>query len=203
LHTLDFEGIRDMGYRNVLEAIEGRIPGGYFDGERFMISGRSSIQNKQGPLFLLNGIPVKEDAILTLPVTEIDFVDVLRGGSLQATIYGPAGSHGVVAIYTRSASDFLNIKDKVERKCVLKFSHPGYSKSRKFYEPVYQSEESAKEAFEVGSTVYWNPTLKFGEAGTLKISFSTANLPAVYKVSLEGITSDGIPLQAETFIDIK
>jgi hypothetical protein len=203
LHSLDFEGIRDMAYPNVLMALDGRIPGAYFDGERFVISGRSSILNNSGPLFLINGFPVTEDAILTLPVTEIDFVDVLSAGSVQATIYGSAGANGVIAIYTLSASDFLNFKDKIERKCVLKFSHPGYSKSRKFYEPVYQSEESTKEAFEYGSTVYWNPNLKFGEACTLKISFSIANLPAVYIVNLEGITSDGIPLQAETFIDIK
>ncbi|MEI6139741.1 MAG: TonB-dependent receptor plug domain-containing protein [Mariniphaga sp.] len=198
---LDFKELRSTGARNILEAIDGRIPGVSIDGEKIVIRGIRSVSGGSEPLFLLDGMPVSMSTILSFPVDNIDYIDLLKGS--KTIIYGSSGSKGVIAVYSLNAADLL--KNTAENKAsgILNINHPGYSKSRKFYEPVYSSEKSLKEGFESGSTVYWNPNLKFGESDTLKISFSTADLPAVYKVNLEGITTDGIPLHAETSVKVK
>ena len=198
---LDFKELRNTGARNILEAMDGRLPGVSIDGENVVIRGIRSVSGGSEPLFLLDGMPVSMSTILSFPVDNIDYIDILKGS--KTIIYGSSGAKGVIAVYSLNAADLLKNTNEIKPRGILSIKYSGYSKSIKFYNPVYKSEESAKEAFEVGSTLYWNPTLKFGEADTLKISFSTADLPAVYKVNLEGITSDGIPLHAEITVEVK
>jgi len=117
----------------------------------------------------LDGLPVSENTILTLPVTEVDFVDVLKG--FDAAIYGSGGANGVIAVYTHKASDMLKNTKKEERKSILKFVHPGYSQPRKFYEPVYLTRKSEPNNPDLRSTIYWNPSVKLGEKGNNKVPF--------------------------------
>jgi len=199
---LDFKEMRKgTAARNVLDALQGSIAGvSITDSGGVEIRGNNSLHGG-GPLFLLNGIPTTEDAILSIPVDQIDFVDVLKGG--KTVIFGSAGSHGVIAVYTLSASDNLGNVDKYQDKCILNFTHPGYSIARKFYEPVYPSGKSEQKKRDNRTTLYWNPELKLTGEGKTKISFYTADLPSTYKVDLEGITTEGIPLKSELFFDVK
>ena len=201
-NTLDFKEMRKgTAARNVLDALQGSIAGvSITDSGGVEIRGNNSLHGG-GPLFLLNGIPTTEDAILSIPVDQIDFVDVLKGG--KTVIFGSAGSHGVIAVYTLSASDNLGNVEKFQDKCILNFTHPGYSIARKFYEPVYPSGKSEQKKRDNRTTLYWNPELKLTGEGKTKISFYTADLPSTYKVDLEGITTEGIPLKSELFFDVK
>ena len=202
---LDFKEIRKYGGpRNILEAIEGQFPGVKIDGDNISIGGDNRVQKDPDaiyPLFLLDGLPISKIAILAFPIERVDFIDVLKRS--KTIIYGSAGSHGVIAVYTLNASDILKNSVDKEHKSILKFYHPGYSKARKFYEPLYTSQKSLKEAFDYGSTVYWNPNLILDENKTFKISFSSTDLPAYYKVDLQGITTDGIPIHVNTILEVK
>ncbi len=200
-NSLDFKEIRkSTAARNVLDALEGRIPGLDFNGEDLVIGGDHSI-NRGGPLFLLNGIPTTKDAILAIPVDQIDFVDVLKRG--KTIVFGSAGSHGVIAVYTLAAADNLENDGKSGDKCIVNFTHPGFSIARKFYEPVYSSGKSVQNKPDYRSTIYWNPEVKLTDQGKTKLSFYTSELPATYKVDLEGITSEGVPVHSETFFEVK
>jgi len=203
---LDFEEIKGIGgYRNAFEAIDGRISGVEVIGDEIIIRGRTSISQANSgesePLFLLDGVPVPKEVISSFPVTNIDFIDVLKGA--KAAIYGSSGSHGVIAVYTLTASDKLNKTKEKERKCIVNFVHPGYSQPRKFYEPVYLSGASDQNKPDNRSTIYWNPQLKPDGHEKIRVSFYTTDIPTTYRVKLEGITTEGIPLQSELYFDVK
>ena len=203
---LDFNEIRQgSAATNVLEAMEGRIPGVSIKGESVIVRATTSLyQAKVGgtdPLFLLDGLPVSKNTILTLPITEVDFVDVLKG--FNAAIYGSEGAQGVIAVYTLNASDRLNNIKGEESNGSVQFVHPGYSQPRKFYVPEYSPKDSRPNISNSWSTIYWNPEVKLDGESQSRFSFYSGDFPATYKVSLEGITSDGIPIKSETFIEVK
>lgn len=224
-NNLNFKEIRKRGdYGNVFQAIRGRIAGvrilGDMNNPRIIIRGlgsfgfspttSASVSNTSvvyanpntTPLILLDGVPTDISLIVNIPVSQIDFVDVLKGG--QATIYGSQGVNGVLAIYTLKPSDVL---DKTEvgssDKCILKFNPPGYSIARKFYEPVYESTNSIQDKPDNRSTIYWNPMIKFKNQDKIDVAFYSADLPTTYKITLEGITSEGGIIKSEKFIHVK
>jgi hypothetical protein len=201
-HYVDFKEIRNgTAARNILEALEGRIAGTEINGGEVVIGGTGSILFGGDPLFLLDGMPVSKGAILSVPVNQVDFVDVLKRS--RAAVFGPSGSHGVIAIYTLTAADNLANVVKNKDNCIINFVHPGFSIGRKFQEPVYSPVQGGKSKIDNRSTIYWNPAVMPDHMGRCKISFYTSDLPATYKVDLQGLTPEGVPFKSETFIEVK
>ena len=141
---------------NIFAALDGRIPGINVSGENITIRGITSLSEgteengSTGPLFLLNGIPVSKNAILSVPIENVDFVDVLKG--TKATIYGSSASNGVIAVYTLNASDILKNTKEEDSKSIVNFTHPGYSTSTQFVAPTQKENNQP--------TIYWNPSIK-------------------------------------------
>lgn len=194
---VNFEELRgQVPNLNVFAALIGRVPGlEVVGGQKVKI--RGSIIS----LYLLDGIPVDTNVIFTLPMSEIHFVDILLGA--KATIYGAAGATGVFAVYTLDAEDLLDFSKTKERKGIISFIHPGFSRPREFYEPVYTTDKSNQEGQDNRSTLYWNSTVKLDEQGNSNVTFYTSDLPATYKVILEGISAEGEIINSETFFKVK
>ncbi len=198
---LDFKEIRaTVPYPNVFAALESRIPIRNSSLLSALANG-SDIPPEKCPLFLLDGMPVSLGAILSIPLSQVDFVDVLEG--TRTTIFGPGGSKSVIAVYTINAGEILKNTKEKERMCILNFVHPGYSKARKFYEPVYTSENRNPEKPDYRSTIYWNPSVKFDGQDKIRVSFYSADLNAKYKIILEGITTDGVAIHSEKILKVK
>jgi hypothetical protein len=210
-NELDFKDIRKKGdYGNVFQALRGRLAGvrilGDMNNPKIIIRGDRSFAFKSPvnpmPLILLDGVPTDQEVIVNLPLSQIDFVDVLKGG--RAAIYGSQGVSGVLAIYTLKPSDVLD-KSEVGNsdKCILKFNPPGYIIARKFYEPVYESTNSLQDKPDNRSTIYWNPMIELKNQDKINVAFYSADLPTTYKITLEGITSEGGIIRSEKFIHVK
>jgi hypothetical protein len=202
-HSVDFNEIRRFEQpQNLLIALSDKISSRIdFQSLINVLKYGNDVPPEKLPLCLLDGMPVSLESLVAMPVSDIDFVDVLEG--TKTTIYGPGGSHGVIAVYTLDGSDvFKNSKQKDE-KCILNFVHPGYSKARKFYEPVYTSGNRDTERPDYRSTIYWNPSVKFDGQDKIRVSFYSADLNAKYKVILEGITSAGEAIHSENFLEVK
>lgn len=210
-NELDFKDIRKNGdYGNVFQALRGRLAGvrilGDMNNPKIIIRGDRFLgiisPPNPTPLILLDGVPTDKDVIVNLPLSQIDFVDVLKGG--QAAIYGSQGVNGVIAVYTLRPNEVL---DKTEvgssDKCILRFNSPGYSIARKFYEPVYESTNSVQDKPDNRSTIYWNPMIELKNQDKIDIAFYSADLPTTYKITLEGITSEGGIIKSEKFIHVK
>jgi hypothetical protein len=202
-HHINFDKLRDqVPNLNVLAAINGRVPGFDFAGNTITLRGDTAYsKNSGGILFLLDGFPVDWDAIITIPMQNIHFVDILKGP--KATIYGPEAHKAVIAVYTLDAEDILDFTVTKERKGIISFIHPGFSRPREFYVPVYSTNESKQEGQDNRTTLYWNPTVKLDEQGNSKVTFYTSDLYGTYKVVLEGISAEGEIINSETFFEVK
>lgn len=188
-HTLDFKDLRiSPSARNAIHALQGLFPGVHIIGDNVTLRGRNSLTGNNQPLFLLDGFPSDLDMITSLPIFNIDFIDIIQASG--SSIYGARGGGGIIAVYTLDGSE--EDEEQNNRNVTISFYHSGYYQARKFY----QNENNA-------STLYWNPDLKLEQSNTAKIAFNTANKSGTYKVLLEGITANGIPFKAEAYFDVK
>jgi hypothetical protein len=116
---------------------------------------------------------------------DIDFIEVLK--SADAASYGVAGGNGVILINTTNkGKDFTLDKNNMQtfyRKGVLQpVAFPAYSIPKKNKKGDVPEDNR--------STVYWNGGLLTTDAGN-PISFYTSDIPAVYTITVTGITANG------------
>lgn len=200
--TLDFESLQAMPNKNALAALQGRVPGLTFRNGNIYLRGNSTLRGDNSALILLDGIPIENaSAIESIPTSEIDFIDVIKGS--KAAIYGSRAANGVIAVYTLDGSNKANTSRNKSEKGVISFIHPGFSYPKKFYAPSYSVENAEHNKLDYSKTLYWKPNLQLesGERGV--ISFRSGNISSTYRVFIEGITSDGFPIRSEVFIDIR
>lgn len=179
----------------VFDVVQGRIPGiriyGSFPNQTITIRSTAGLTGStEGPLFLLNGIPVDAGTISTLAPTDVEFIDVLRGP--KATIYGPQAFGGVFAVYTKRGRD-SGSKESVLPRNILKMTHPGFSVAKEFYAPSYDVIDYSATKPDYRSTLYWNPNIMI-KNDTATVSFYTSDQEGVFDIILEGISSSGKPI---------
>lgn len=162
----------------IAEALQGRISGlqvsqnsgGPGTNTTIRIRGNSSIANANGPLYVIDGIPVdntnrpagantapSEDKLASLDPEQIESIQVLKDAN-TATIYGSRGSNGVIIITT---------KDPKSAKRQLQFS-TGFSMQRVNRLPERQSDYAQGSPVngvsqwrgpETGELFSWGPAL--------------------------------------------
>jgi TonB-linked SusC/RagA family outer membrane protein len=113
---------------NPLQALQGRMPGVYIQQMsgvpgstiRMRIRGRSSIDNGNEPLYIIDGVPFSTESLSStftsgsilaggqsplnsINVSNIESIEVLKDADATA-IYGSRGSNGVVIITTKKAT---------------------------------------------------------------------------------------------------
>lgn len=209
------EQLENAADGNLITILESRIPGLDIRGNIITLRGVTTVQQQdyykvpEKPLFLLDNIPTSYETIENLRVETIDFVEVLKGP--RAAIYGSRASHGVIAIYTKTATGEtgsfttreVNKTEIRNQNEVLRFVHPGYYKAREFYEPVYKTGKTDYSKPDYRTTICWRPTIKFNSQGKATISFYAADKTTTYRVEIQGITPDGIPVKSEALIDVR
>ncbi|MDO5447125.1 MAG: TonB-dependent receptor [Prevotellaceae bacterium] len=92
---------------NAFEALQGKIPGvditsGSRPGElgNVTVRGVRSINAGNGPLYVVDGVPLQSGGIEAINPNDIESVDVLKDASSTA-IYGSRGANGVILITTK------------------------------------------------------------------------------------------------------
>jgi hypothetical protein len=195
--TIDFTEIKNQSYRDIFALLRGRVPGLDIYGTEIVMRGRNSLTSETTPLFLLNGVPVNQEAIENVPVLEVDFIDVLKGS--KAAIFGSEGGNGVIAVYTLTGKELTNNTNNGAGNV---FEHQGFYQPRKFYEPAYGNDSLNASVKKFGTTIYWQPMLELDKNGTAKINFPAGTRPGSYKAILQGITADGVPIATETVFEV-
>ena len=93
------ETLRRTGQTNILDALQGRVPGlvitGYGSQRSVTIRGTRSFYGDSTPLYLIDGVIV--DSLEGLNIYDVDYVEVMKEGS----IYGSRGANGAILVYTR------------------------------------------------------------------------------------------------------
>ena len=96
---------------NAFEALQGKAAGvDITTSERpgtvgsIMIRGTRSISAGQGPLYVVDGVPLQAGGIETLNPRDIESIDILKDASSTA-IYGSRGANGVVLVTTKRGQE--------------------------------------------------------------------------------------------------
>ncbi len=143
------------------------------------------------PLILFNGVPVLDfKSILDLPVSEVDFVDLVR----QDYLIENQVFDGIINIV---AND-LNLQLEIP---------PNAFKTRMEVFPKENRFSGAKESPVtripyLNPTLYWNPNLSF-EGDTKRITFKAGENSGRYQVLLRGIDTKGKVLELVKYIFIE
>ncbi len=105
LDTITSEDIENEEAKTLSQLIRGRIPGvsiieGPGGGIMVRIRGRSTFQEDETPLFVVDGMPVRpynDGSIPGVIVSEIEWVKVHKGPGETAR-WGMRGAHGVIEV---------------------------------------------------------------------------------------------------------
>jgi len=154
--------------------------------------------SKDQPSFLLDGVPVGYDVIATLIGSEIDRIDIIKPGA-EASIFGMSGANGVISVITRSAGPFTD--RPVYHSVNIKFS--GYNEPRIFYSPKHSSTLESDYKPDLRTTLFWEPNIKLENNQELYLKYFNADNSSTIKVTVEGITTTGIPVTASTEYDVR
>lgn len=178
-------------HTNIFDFLKGKVPGVEIIGTGFektaRIRGTNSISLNTTATILFDGMQVESSLANSIDPSRIAFVDVIKSYE-KVSIYGEAGSGGIIALYSRPPGEMKG--KKVSQNGVLNVKHPGYYQAREFYSPVYLADGVANKDYRV--TLYWNPIIYLKEkerAATLE--FYTADRATEYEVKLEGVTDTG------------
>ncbi|MGQ8336714.1 TonB-dependent receptor plug domain-containing protein [Sunxiuqinia sp. A32] len=183
---------RAGGYSDVFEYLSGKVAGLKIKKVNggYQINLRGSFNWQKGllpPLILRDGLPIKQDDALLIPVSEIDKIEVLKDAS-EIAMFGVRGAGGVISIFTKRG---MNEVENLSSSFLVNKKLRGYSASREFYNPKYDvlnTEEPDRRA-----TLYWEPNLETDNSGKSSFSFWTSDDKAPILIKVEGISKNGEP----------
>ena len=190
-------------FQNVYQLIRGRFPGVNVAGNTFdfvnppvilMRGGQIGGRGLQGARIFIDGMPVDPMWAMNLPVAEIERIDILRSLSRSA-VFGSEGAGGVVNILTKGGNpnrDWSEVDVLGNATAVSQ----GYVPIREFYTPPEVPDINSPFALDFRSTIYWQPMLQTDPRGKAFIEFRLTEGNPDVRVSLEGISNKGEPVQA-------
>lgn len=163
---------------NVFESIEGRFPGVVYQGDGFYARGdRVKIY--------MDGMEDKYGVVRSLPSQMFDKVEYVRSGISAGINY----KGGILFFYAKRGGQFVSAPGEafgMESARVI-----GYSVSRKFYSPVYESTDQDKNIKDNRKTIYWNPVVRTDSTGFAQVAFCHSDETGDMRIVVEGVTSDG------------
>lgn len=170
-----------------------RIPGaqvvGTFPNQSVVLRGINSLNGPTPALFVLDGTVVDASTLVNVPVSNIAFVDVLKGG--QAAMFGSRGINGVVAVYTKRTG---NQPAQYDVNGIINFKHPGFYKAREFYAPQYDQKKPEHDRPDYRTTLHWAPIIETDKEGKATFSFFTNDKAGAFEILVQGMTVKGIPV---------
>jgi hypothetical protein len=132
--------------------------------------------------FFLDGAPVTHEFIASLPVNGFDKVEVLKFSPLVK-----GGAPGVFFYLKRGAPQY--VPDDVFG--MKSYTIIGYSITRKFFSPQYETPNVSVEKKDFRNTLYWNPIIRTDSTGVAQVTFYNSDEAGNMQVVVEGMTSDG------------
>jgi hypothetical protein len=185
----------------VFDFLRGRTGAFRFSGSggnvRVTSARSATLTSTTTPLFFLDGLEVDASVLARLGVQNVGVVDILTEVS-STVIFGARGSNGVISVFTRKGE----IPEPPKSNAVTK-RIPGYYAVRKFYAPNYSSNLPIHSKPDTRTTLWWEHTIIPDPSGLAKVRFYTSDEAGVYRIRVEGMDADGMPLSKETTITVQ
>jgi len=172
----------DQTYLNIYDYLEGKVPGVMVDGNTISIRGGLT------PTVMLDGVVNDLVDIGTIPMGDIDHIDLFYSGA-QMAAFGYRGGDGIIAIYTKMGSIDTDFKRYIRGRTTRIVD--GFQVPRIFYSPKYSWEDLDSKAPDYRATLHWEPYATFKD-GACKLEFFTSDFRNKYLVIVEGISDNGV-----------
>lgn len=179
-----------------------RVPGiqivGNPPGEAAVIRGARTFSGATYAQVYLDAFPVDNEMANTLQISDVEAVDVYKGG--DAAIFGIRGGGGVIVIHTRVGGPVQKENSDLGS---YQFTHPGFHRAKSFYSPDYATPHESHQKPDLRSTLYWTPWLAVDENGKQNFTFFTGDKKTDYQIMIQGITGDGRPFVKSGKISVR
>ncbi len=188
---IDEQITNPASYMHPLELIRARIPGVLITGGLGVggwvgnVSMRGTSRG-DSPLILLDNMPVSLATLSLVPPSMIREVEVYVGP--DAVIFGPRGSDGVLAFFTRMGFQPM---PSYQSEYTTFMRLEGYQEYQEFYAPDYSVYNAENARPDNRATIHWEPMIELRAGESLDLSFYTNDYPGPMTVTVEGITHDG------------
>ncbi len=136
-----------------------------------------------------------------IPLSYIDRIDVYRPGrnghpapdeASAVALYGKEALNGAIVVWLKGPlGDYPKFHDYIRIVGLM-----GYTDPTQFYVPKYEIDKNLRngEPDPRTSTVYWSPAVETDGEGKARVEFYSADRPATYTVTLEGVSDSGVPV---------
>lgn len=195
-------------FANLFEMIRGRLPGvtvGFRDGVyTVVIRGIGTITGSMQPLFLVDGITIRDPAdLLAFNPIDIERVELLKNAT-TAGMYGVRGGNGVIAFYSKrfrpgKAGNPANATSQTLPLIGYPAVPPGFSV------PLYDAGAPVAEQTPVDrrDVLYWKPGIQTDASGFAQLQFPLSDVVRTLRVTIQGIAVDGRPISAVRLIQVQ
>jgi hypothetical protein len=160
-------------------------------------------------MFLIDGAFASREDVEALPLKWVKRIDIMDNPNSWAlwsnrmrmsegdTINGSLD--GVVSIILKDESEIELVMPSYSSK--LSFS--GYDEPRVFYSPKHHTTLESDYKPDLRTTLFWEPNINVAEGRNLVLNYYNADNPATVKISVEGLTTNGIPVTGKTMYKVK
>ncbi len=147
--------------------------------------------------FLVDDIYMEYEEISYLTTSDVERIEFYSG--VDAVMYSDA-SGGIFVIELKTGASAS--ASTVTSPGIAFVSKLGYQKAAEYYTPSYATPENKRDLPpDFRTTLYWNGALTPDDNGQIEFEFYSADKPTTYRVTLEGIDSNGELYRAVTTIN--
>jgi hypothetical protein len=181
---------------NALDFIKNRVQQLEIQGGKFVNRKNMSLMTGQKWFVqvFINESPVDLSALRVLRVDQIALVKFFEAGFVGV---GSSAPGGAVAVYTKESDSEAPSIEKFEF-----VEYNGYSLTREFFNPDYNSPDVKKDLPDNRTTLYWNPDVYTDlESKKVTLSFFNNDFSKKFKVIAEGFDANGKLIRVEKVIE--
>jgi hypothetical protein len=150
---------------------------------------------KESQLVLLNGVPFTDLAyISTLGTKDIRKIEIIKSNVMVGDITIP----GLVSIFTWKTE----LPESYLKSHTIRYQNTVMDAVNQAQEPTIKTTEKDKHFPGFSNCVYWNPFVKMAGNNPVSLSFPALLLKGRFEVQVEGITEDGIPVNASASFEV-
>ena len=102
LASLEPDDVDFSMYTNMYDLIKGRVAGVHVVNKQIRIRGSGSTTSNNEPLIVVDGSPIRNDALDNISPSSVKSISVIKDAS--AAIYGTRGANGVILIETKRSA---------------------------------------------------------------------------------------------------
>jgi hypothetical protein len=158
-----------------------------------------SFEGGSAQLLLLDGQPTERDVLESIPMSNVDVIDIIKHYDVTSIgLFGTRGAGGVISVFTKKGGEgFVSTytQGTITQRIV------GFATYQEFYSPRYIPGNIHSEQPDRRITLYWNPDIRTDE-GHAEISFFTSDEVSRYRVVVEGITNTGEICLGSSLIEV-